>query len=149
MLPADAKLTQRPAEIPAWQDMSIEQKRLFERQMETFAGFAEHTDHEVGRLVAPLAAPCDARMGTVHVRVEACYAAQGSICDVCAERCPVRPKAIRVSMGAAPELDLGLCTGCGVCAWLCPAHAIDVQPRVPARTDDLSSARARQSSPPP
>jgi arylsulfatase len=36
--------------------MSAEQKRLFERQMETFAGFAEHTDHEVGRLVAQLAA---------------------------------------------------------------------------------------------
>ena len=31
--------------------MSDEQKRLFERQMETFAGFAEHTDNEVGRLV--------------------------------------------------------------------------------------------------
>ncbi len=34
--------------------MSAEQKRLFERQMETFAGFAEHTDDEVGRLVAQL-----------------------------------------------------------------------------------------------
>ena len=34
--------------------MSAEQKRLFERQMETFAGFAEHTDAEVGRLVAQL-----------------------------------------------------------------------------------------------
>ena len=34
--------------------MSAEQKRLFERQMETFAGFAEHTDNEVGRLVAQL-----------------------------------------------------------------------------------------------
>ena len=40
-----------PQEIPAWDDMSADQKRLFERQMETFAGFAEHTDHEVGRLV--------------------------------------------------------------------------------------------------
>ncbi len=36
--------------------MSADQKRLFERQMETFAGFAEHTDHEVGRLVAQLEA---------------------------------------------------------------------------------------------
>ena len=54
VIPADAKLTPRPKEIPAWQDMSPEQKRLFERQMETFAGFAEHTDAEVGRLVAQL-----------------------------------------------------------------------------------------------
>jgi arylsulfatase len=56
VIPADAKLTPRPAEIPAWNDMSTDQKRLFERQMETFAGFAEHTDHEVGRLVAQLEA---------------------------------------------------------------------------------------------
>ena len=51
VIPADTKLTPRPKEIPAWDDMSADQKRLFERQMETFAGFAEHTDHEVGRLV--------------------------------------------------------------------------------------------------
>jgi arylsulfatase len=56
IIPADAKLTPRPKEIPAWDDMSADQKRLFERQMETFAGFAEHTDHEVGRLVAQLEA---------------------------------------------------------------------------------------------
>ena len=56
VIPADAKLTPRPKEIPAWADMSAAQKRLFERQMEAFAGFAEHTDHEVGRLVAQLEA---------------------------------------------------------------------------------------------
>lgn len=56
VIPADAKLTPRPKEIPAWDDMSADQKRLFERQMETFAGFAEHTDHEVGRLVTQLEA---------------------------------------------------------------------------------------------
>jgi arylsulfatase len=54
VIPQDSKLTPRPKEIPAWDDMNAEQKRLFERQMETFAGFAEHTDHEVGRLVAQL-----------------------------------------------------------------------------------------------
>ncbi|MCI0365210.1 MAG: arylsulfatase [Phycisphaerales bacterium] len=54
VVPADAKLTPRPKEIPAWDDMTSDQKRLFERQMETFAGFAEHTDYEVGRLVAQL-----------------------------------------------------------------------------------------------
>ena len=56
VVPADTKLTPRPAEIPAWDGMSADQKRLFERQMETFAGFAEQTDHEVGRLVAKLEA---------------------------------------------------------------------------------------------
>jgi len=56
VIPADTKLTPRPKEIPGWEGMSADQKRLFERQMETFAGFAEHTDHEVGRLVAQLEA---------------------------------------------------------------------------------------------
>ncbi len=54
VIPADTKLTPRPKEIPAWDDMSADQKRLFERQMETFAGFAEQTDYEVGRLVDQL-----------------------------------------------------------------------------------------------
>ncbi|HSE60567.1 MAG TPA: arylsulfatase [Nitrospiraceae bacterium] len=54
VIPANTKLTPRPKEIPAWDDMSPEQKRLFERQMETFAGFGEHTDYEIGRLVAQL-----------------------------------------------------------------------------------------------
>lgn len=56
VVPQNAKLTPRPKEIPAWDDMSADQKRLFERQMEAFAGFAEHTDNEVGRLVAQLEA---------------------------------------------------------------------------------------------
>jgi arylsulfatase len=54
VVPPGTKLTARPKEIPAWDGMSADQKRLFERQMETFAGFAEHTDHEVGRLVSRL-----------------------------------------------------------------------------------------------
>jgi arylsulfatase A-like enzyme len=56
VITADAKLTPRPKEIPAWDSFDAEQKRLFERQMETFAGFASHTDHEVGRLVERLRA---------------------------------------------------------------------------------------------
>jgi arylsulfatase A-like enzyme len=54
IIPANTKLTERPKEIPAWADMSADQKRLFERQMETFAGFAEHTDNQIGRLVTQL-----------------------------------------------------------------------------------------------
>ena len=51
VVPPNTKLTARPAEIPAWDPLTPDQKRLFARQMETFAGFSEHTDHEVGRLV--------------------------------------------------------------------------------------------------
>ncbi len=51
VVPAGTKLTPRPKEIPAWDSLSADQKRLFARQMETYAGFGEQTDHEVGRLV--------------------------------------------------------------------------------------------------
>ncbi|MFO0689445.1 MAG: arylsulfatase [Myxococcota bacterium] len=51
VVPKGTRLTPRPPEIPAWDSLSPEQKRLFARQMETFAGFAAHTDHEIGRLV--------------------------------------------------------------------------------------------------
>jgi arylsulfatase A-like enzyme len=54
VVPAGTKLTERPAEIPAWDSLTPDQKRLFARQMETFAAFGEHTDHEVGRLVESL-----------------------------------------------------------------------------------------------
>ena len=54
VIPAGTVLTPRPKEIPAWDDHTPEQKKLFARQMETFAGFAEHTDDQIGRLVASL-----------------------------------------------------------------------------------------------
>ena len=54
VVPAGTKLTARPEEIPSWESRSPDQKRLFARQMETFAAFGEHTDHEVGRLVQAL-----------------------------------------------------------------------------------------------
>jgi arylsulfatase A-like enzyme len=38
-------------EIPAWEEMPAELKPVLARQMEVFAGFLEHTDHHLGRLV--------------------------------------------------------------------------------------------------
>jgi arylsulfatase A-like enzyme len=51
VVPEDAALSERPAEIPAWDDMPEELKPVLRRQMEVYAGFMEHTDHHVGRLV--------------------------------------------------------------------------------------------------
>jgi len=51
VVPADAELTPRHAEIPAWDDMPAELKPVLEREMEVYAGFLEHTDHHVGRLI--------------------------------------------------------------------------------------------------
>ena len=55
VIPPDAELTARPAEIPAWDDMPDDLKPVLARQMEVYAGFLEHTDHHVGRLVDALA----------------------------------------------------------------------------------------------
>ena len=51
VVPADAELTRRHDEIPAWDDMPAELKPVLARQMEIYAGFFEQTDHEVGRLI--------------------------------------------------------------------------------------------------
>ena len=50
VIPADAVLTERPAEIPAFDDMPEALKPILRREMEIYAGFLEHTDHHVGRL---------------------------------------------------------------------------------------------------
>lgn len=54
VVPAGTRLTTRPDAIPAWDTLDPVRKKVFARQMEVFAGFAEHTDHEVGRLVDAL-----------------------------------------------------------------------------------------------
>jgi arylsulfatase A-like enzyme len=51
VVPADAQLTQRHDEIPAWDDMPADLKPVLARQMEIYAGFLEQTDHEVGRII--------------------------------------------------------------------------------------------------
>ncbi len=50
VIPADAQLTARHEEIPAWEQMPEALKPMLRRQMEVYAGFLEHTDHHVGRL---------------------------------------------------------------------------------------------------
>ncbi|MBT8292716.1 MAG: arylsulfatase [Eudoraea sp.] len=51
VIPENAQLAPMPEDIKDWDSLSEDEKRLFALQMETFAGFAEHTDNEVGRLV--------------------------------------------------------------------------------------------------
>ena len=51
VVPEDAELTARHAEIPGWDDMPAELKPVLARQMEIYAGFLEQTDYHVGRLV--------------------------------------------------------------------------------------------------
>lgn len=52
IIPADTKLAPKPDYIKDWDSLSDNEKKLFARQMEVYAGFAAHTDHEIGRLVS-------------------------------------------------------------------------------------------------
>jgi arylsulfatase len=54
IVPADARLTERIAAVPAWDSLRPEEKKLYARQMEVFAAMLEHVDDEIGRLVATL-----------------------------------------------------------------------------------------------
>lgn len=54
VIPATAKLTPRPPELPAWDDQPENAKRVYRRLMENYSGFLEHTDVEIGRLLAAI-----------------------------------------------------------------------------------------------
>lgn len=54
VVPSDTVLTPRPAELPAWDSLSPERKRVAARLMEVYAGFLAHTDAQIGRLVGAL-----------------------------------------------------------------------------------------------
>ena len=51
MVPQGTQLAAKPKDIKDWDQLSAGERRLFARQMEVYAGFGEHTDHEIGRLV--------------------------------------------------------------------------------------------------
>jgi arylsulfatase A-like enzyme len=54
VVPPETELTVRPAEIPAWDEMPDELKPILARQMEVFAGYLEHADYHVGRVIDAL-----------------------------------------------------------------------------------------------
>ena len=54
VIPKDTQLTARHQQIPAWDSLSADQKRVASRLMETFAGFLTHTDTHIGHIVDSL-----------------------------------------------------------------------------------------------
>ncbi len=51
VIPAGTKLTPRPDWVPAWDGLSADQKKLYSRFMENYAGYFAFVDHEIGRLL--------------------------------------------------------------------------------------------------
>ena len=50
-IPANAKLTDWPDSLPRWDTLSADQKKLFARQAEVYAGYTAYTDNEIGRVI--------------------------------------------------------------------------------------------------
>jgi len=51
VIPSNAKLTERPASIPAWDSLNADQKKLFAHMMEVYCAALSHCDHQMGRIL--------------------------------------------------------------------------------------------------
>ena len=51
IMPADAKLTPWPKDLPEWDSLSFEQKKLYIKQADVYGAYLAYTDHEIGRVI--------------------------------------------------------------------------------------------------
>jgi arylsulfatase len=51
IVPANTKLSRHDPDVQDWSTLSTDERRLYARMMEVFAGFLEHTDHYIGELI--------------------------------------------------------------------------------------------------
>ena len=51
LLPPGTRLSERPSWVPEWSTLSADERRLYARMMEVYAGFLEHTDAQVGKII--------------------------------------------------------------------------------------------------
>jgi arylsulfatase len=54
IIPENTQLTERIDEIPAWDSLNEDEKRLYAKQMEVFAAQMEHVDYQIGRVIEML-----------------------------------------------------------------------------------------------
>ena len=51
ILPADAELSAHDPDVPVWESLSDDAKKMYTRQMEVYAAFVEQTDYHFGRII--------------------------------------------------------------------------------------------------
>jgi arylsulfatase len=51
IVPADAELSRHDPDVQRWDSLSADERKLYARMMEVYAGFLEHTDHHIGRVL--------------------------------------------------------------------------------------------------
>ena len=52
--PGNTNLSARIDEIPAWDSLNDDEKKLYAKQMEVFAAQMDHVDHQIGRIIETL-----------------------------------------------------------------------------------------------
>jgi MinD superfamily P-loop ATPase len=85
------------------------------------------------------------RMATARIETFSCLAWQGTACTECLDQCPVK-HAIALDEGKPRVVD-DVCTGCGVCQFVCPAPEnaillmpLSSRPRLPAQGESGMNA---------
>ena len=51
IMPANAQLTPWPKELPQWDTLSFEEKKLFIKQADVYGAYLAYADHEIGRVI--------------------------------------------------------------------------------------------------
>jgi len=51
VIPENTKLTAWPDSLPKWETLSADQKKMYARQAEVYAGYTAYSDHEIGRVI--------------------------------------------------------------------------------------------------
>ena len=51
VVPANTELSRHDPDVKPWAECSAEERKLYARMMEVFAGFLTHTDHQIGRVL--------------------------------------------------------------------------------------------------
>jgi arylsulfatase len=51
IMPAGTQLSERDPDVPAWDSLSDEARRMYAHEMEVYAAFVEQTDHHFGRII--------------------------------------------------------------------------------------------------
>ena len=51
IMPENAKLTPWPKELPQWDTLSFEEKKLFIKQADVYGAYLAYADHEIGRVI--------------------------------------------------------------------------------------------------
>ncbi|AGA68531.1 polyferredoxin [Desulfitobacterium dichloroeliminans LMG P-21439] len=61
----------------------------------------------------------EVRIGVAEVDKDLCYAYQGDVCRTCYNNCPLSDEAIKMEGFQYPVVDSEICTGCGICEYVC------------------------------